>query len=89
MDFLSRLLDDVADHLEIPRARLDDIEYKTRQASGKDRHYIVSLEALQSLQRKRRVFDDFRSGIPTAEIAERVGLSHRRINQILSGSPMP
>lgn len=89
MDFLSRLLDTVAVHLEIPRARLDDIEYQTRQAAGKDRHYIVSLEALQAQKRKRRVFDDFRAGIPTAEIAERVGISHRRVNQILSGSPMP
>lgn len=89
MDFLSRLLDAVATHLEIPRETLDAIEYETRMTHGKEQQYIVSTNAIDQQKRQRDVFAYFRQGCSTAVIAERLGMTQRRVQQIIARNPMP
>lgn len=84
MDFLSRLLDAVATHLQIPREHLDAIDQQTRRDEGGDRHYIASHTALECHMRAKRVVALSLSGVGSAQIAERTGISQRRVNQILS-----
>ena len=86
MDFLSRLLDAVATHLQIPREHLDAIDQQTRSDEGGDRHYIASITALECQTRAKRVVALALSGVGSAQIAERTGISQRRVNQILAAS---
>ena len=91
MDFLARLLDTVAAHLAIPRERLDEIDRQVRIEAGGDRHYIASITALECQHRADLIRRLAESSVGSAQIAERVGLSQRRVNQILSisGRPAP
>lgn len=89
MDFLSFSLDLVAAEMNIPRADLVALEMKIREDKGKDRHYIASAAAMRENDRVRMVFEAFRQGVNTREIAERVGISQRRVQQIIARTPMP
>lgn len=60
-----------------------------RQEAGGDRHYIASAAALETQKRRSEIFKAFREGLATSIIAERTGLTKRRVNQILAGSPLP
>ena len=90
------ILDHIADYI---RAELgDDIftEQKReffllsfRMQYGKDRHYVYSTAAKTETDRIAAIFKAFREGLPSREIAERVGCTHRRVNQILSTVKMP
>lgn len=89
MDFLSRAYDLVAAELGIDRALLQPLELRIRQVEGKDRHYIASAAAYRDEERVRNVFAGLRMGCTTREIAEREGISQRRVQQILARIQMP
>ena len=51
MDFLSFALDLVAAEMQLPREHLRPLERKIRQEQGGDRHYIVSVAAMNCQER--------------------------------------
>jgi phage terminase large subunit GpA-like protein len=51
MDFLSFALDLVAAEMKLPREHLRPLERKIRQEQGGDRHYIVSVAAMNCQER--------------------------------------
>ena len=60
-----------------------------RAAYGKDRPYVYSLTAMTEQQRVTRVLKQFKSQLTTREIAEREGISQRRVQQIVARNPVP
>lgn len=79
MDFLSRVLDAVATHLEIPRSKLDEIEYEKRLNDGADRHYIASATAMDRAKRNAEIARDLKAGATIPQIAERRGMTRQQI----------
>lgn len=90
------ILDHIADYL---RAELGDDIFTDasrehflvnfRMQYGKDRHYVYSLAAKHETERVRAIFAAFREGLSTRDIAERVGVSQRRVQQVIARTPMP
>jgi len=90
IDFLAFALDCVAAEMKIARADLIPIERRLRIEQGGDRHYIASAAALEFQEKSQRVIALARDGVPSIEIAERIGITKRRVNQILAmGSALP
>lgn len=79
MDFLARLLDAVATHLEIPRERLDALDRQTRIEAGGDRHYIASVAALECQERHRKIAAALESGASVTQVAERFGVTRQSV----------
>lgn len=90
------ILDHIADYI---RAELgDDIFTEGRREAfmmqfrleyGKDRHYVYSLAAKAETDRMRAIFAGLRAGLTTREIADRVGVTQRRVQQVIARTPMP
>lgn len=90
------ILDHIADYI---RAELGDDIFTDqkreffllnfRMQYGKDRHYVYSMAAKTETDRIAAIFKAFREGLPTREIAERVGISQRRVQQVIARTPMP
>ncbi len=90
------ILDHIADYIKaelgadiFTDARREDFIVQFRMQYGKDRHYVYSLDSKQHLERVRAVFVCLRDGLTTREISERIGISKRRVNQILATVTMP
>ena len=90
------ILDHIADYIKaelgadiFTDARREDFLVQFRLQYGKDRHYVYSLDSQQHVERVRAVFAAFRSGLTPREISQRVGLSQRRVQQIIARNPMP
>lgn len=79
MDFLARLLDTVAEHLDIPREQLDEIDRRVRIEAGGDRHYIASIAALECQERHRRIAAALESGASVTQVAERFGVARQTV----------
>lgn len=65
------------------------LSLRLRREEGGDRHYIASTDALECQQRHAAVFKAFQEGVLTRAIAERTGITQRRVNQILASTPIP
>lgn len=85
------ILDHIADYIKaelgadiFTDARREDFLVNFRLQYGKDRHYVYSLDGFLHERRVREVFTAFRAGLTPREISERVGVSKRRVNQILA-----
>ena len=91
MDFLSFALDLIAAETGMSRTTLAPLERKIRHSQGGDRHYIASVAAIEQSERSTLVVTLSASGVSSAEIAERIGVTRRRVNQILAaqGSAAP
>lgn len=89
MDFLSFAFDLVAAEMNIPREDFHMLERKLRIERGGDRHYIASALAMEVQERHAAIWAAFKKGQTSREIAECLGISQRRVNQIISGRPMP
>jgi hypothetical protein len=90
------ILDHIADYIRaelgddiFTEARRDDFLVQFRLQYGKDRHYVYSLAAKAETDRVRAIFSGLRAGLSSREIAARVGITQRRVNQILATVPMP
>lgn len=66
-----------------------NIIYTVRQNKGAANHYLHSIVAERYAERIEAIFSALRKGATPREIAERVGLSHQRVNQILATVKMP
>ena len=86
MDFLSRLLDAVAVHLEIPRKDLDAVEYAQRIADGGIDHYVASANAMSRRRRNTEIAADLNAGLSTVQVAERRGISRQQVWNIAKNS---
>ena len=85
------ILDHIADYIKaelgadiFTDARREEFIVQFRMEYGKDRHYVYSLDGFLHERRVREVFTAFRSGLTPREISERIGVSKRRVNQILA-----
>lgn len=65
------------------------LSLQIRRGEGGDRHYVASAAALNCQIHKRDVFNAFREGVSVREIASRVGISRRQVNNILAGNVLP
>ena len=74
MDFLSFALDLVAAEMKLPREHLRPLERKIRQEQGGDRHYIVSVAAMNCQERHAAI-----------RAARAAGLCRRRGRSIRGG----
>jgi hypothetical protein len=90
------ILDHIADYIKaelgddiFTDARRDAFLVNFRMEYGKDRHYVYSLSAKVESDRMRMIFAAFREGLSTRAIAERVGVSQRRVQQVIARTPMP
>jgi hypothetical protein len=90
------ILDHIADYIKAELGA--DIFTDDRRAAflvnfrlqyGKDRHYVHSLAAQQQQERLLRIFAAFRSGMLPRDIAGALGISERRVQQIIATTPMP
>ena len=103
MDILDHIADYIRAELGddiFTDARRADFLLNFRTDYGKDRPYIYSLAAitygpllglfaLHEAERVKRVMAAFKSQLTTREIAEREGISQRRVQQIVARTPMP
>jgi DNA-binding NarL/FixJ family response regulator len=89
MDILALTFDLVAAEMNIPRENFQPLERKLRQERGGDRHYIASVDAMEVQERHAAIWAAFRKGQTPREIAECLGLSQRRVQQIIARTPMP
>ena len=89
MDFLAFALDLIAAETNTPREQFKSLERKLRVEHGGDRHYIASALAMEVQDRHAAVWAGFRKGQTPREIAECLGLSQRRVQQIIARTPMP
>lgn len=71
-----------------PEKRKKIIE-TVRINKGKDKHYLHSIDAERYAERVEAIFAALRKGATPREIAERVGLTHQRVNQIISTVKIP
>lgn len=90
------ILDHIADYIKaelgadiFTDARRETFLVNFRMQYGKDRHYVYSLAAMTETERMRQIFAAFRQGLSTREISERVGVSQRRVQQVIARTPMP
>lgn len=90
MDIIDRIFDKFLSEFcpEVTEADADKVKACIRQEEGGQRHYAYSLHAANTLSRERQVFQAMRDGLNTAQIAERLGLSQRRIQQIIARTPL-
>jgi DNA-binding NarL/FixJ family response regulator len=65
------------------------IIHTVRLNKGKDKHYLHSIDAERYSERVEAIFSALRKGATPREIAERVGLTHQRVNQIIATVKMP
>jgi DNA-binding NarL/FixJ family response regulator len=65
------------------------LSLQIRRDEGGDRHYVASAAALDCQIHKKQVFHALREGMSVRQIAAQVGISRRRVNQILAGSVLP
>lgn len=90
------ILDHIAEYIKaelgadiFTESRRETFLVNFRLQYGKDRHYVYSLAAKTETDRVRLIFHAFREGLSTREIAERVGVSQRRVQQVIARTPMP
>lgn len=90
------ILDHIADYIRaelgadiFTEARRADFMAQFRLEYGKDRHYVYSLAAQHQAERTRRIFAAFRKGMLPRDIAGEIGISERRVQQIIATTPMP
>ena len=89
MDFLAFALDLVAAEMNIPRETLQPLERKLRIEQGGDRHYIASALAMEVQERHAAIFSALKKGQTPREISECLGISQRRVQQVIARTPMP
>lgn len=89
MDFLSFAFDLVAAEMNIPREDFHALERKLRIERGGDRHYIASALAMEVQERHAAIWAAFRKGQTPREISELLGISQRRVQQVIARTPMP
>ncbi len=82
MDFLSFALDLVAAEMQLPREHLRPLERKIRQEQGGDRHYIVSVAAMNCQERHAAIRAARAAGLSAAEVAERLGVSRQHVYRV-------
>jgi len=87
MDFLSFALDLVAAEMKLPREHLRPLERKIRQEQGGDRHYIVSVQALDCLQKHDAMRAALAAGASASAVAERFGVSRQHVYRVARVSP--
>ena len=73
----------------LPPEMQKKIIYTVCLNKGKDRYYLPSVDAFHYTERVEAIFAALRKGVTPREIAERVGLSHQRVNQIIATIKMP
>jgi len=90
------ILDHIADYIKaelgadiFTDAKREEFIVNFRLQYGKDRHYVYSLESKQHVERVSAVFACLRAGLTPREAGERLGISKRRVNQIMATMPMP
>jgi len=88
LDYILQITTEVIGPESVTPEKRAVINTIVRLEKGKDRHYLYSAAALRHQQRTEQIFECLRSGLSTREIAERIGVSHRRVNQIVSTVPM-
>ena len=89
MDFLAFARDLVAAEMYIPRENFQPLERKLRLERGGDRHYIASAVAMEVQERHAAIWDAFKKGQTPRQISECLGISQRRVQQIIARTPMP
>lgn len=89
MDFLSFAFDLIAAEMNIPRENFQSLERKLRIERGGDRYYIASAMAMEVQERHAAIWAGFRKGQTPREISECLGISQRRVQQIIARTPMP
>lgn len=89
VDFLAFALDLVAAEMNIPRENFQPLERKLRLERGGDRHYIASAVAMEVQERHAAIWDAFKKGQTPRQISECLGISQRRVQQIIARTPMP
>lgn len=90
MDIIDRVIEKFVASFnpEISEAELDEFKQQLRQEEGGQKHYAYSLAASKAVSRDRAVFKLMQQGLKTADIAERLGVSQRWVQQIIARTPL-
>ena len=68
--------------MKLPREHLRPLERKIRQEQGGDRHYIVSVAAMNCQERHAAIRAARAAGLSAAEVAERLGVSRQHVYRV-------
>ena len=90
MDIIDRVIEKFVASFnpEITEAELEEFKQQLRQEEGGQKHYAYSLAAAKSVARDKTVFGLMQQGLNTAQIAERLGVTQRRVQQIIARTPL-
>lgn len=90
MDIIDRIIDNFIDHFSLPLTNEEKESFlrAQRQTEGGQKHYVYSSAASDHTARCRAVFAGMRAGLTTAQIAERVGLAQRTVQNIIARKPL-
>lgn len=91
MDIIDRIIDNFIDHFALPLTQEEKEAFirAQRVVEGGQSHWAYSAAAYEHADRKRAIWSALRAGLSPREIAERVGVSKRWVNHIISTQTMP
>ena len=90
MDIIDRVIEKFIESFDpqITEAELEAFKQQLRLDEGGQKHYAYSLAAAKSVARDKTVFGLMQQGLNTAQIAERLGVTQRRVQQIIARTPL-